>query len=139
VKAITMLVYSELIKRDTLLGRFRYAVLGGEVGISTFGTDRYLNQKFYASYEWKRIRDEVIIRDAGCDLGIPGFEIHDRLIVHHMNPMVAQDLKVFNEDNLNPEYLISVSTSTHNAIHFGDESQLPRDLIERRPGDTNLW
>jgi hypothetical protein len=134
-----MLVYSELIKRDTLLGRFRYAVLGGEVGISTFGTDRYLNQKFYASYEWKRIRDEVIIRDAGCDLGIPGFEIHDRLIVHHMNPMVAQDLKVFNEDNLNPEYLISVSTSTHNAIHFGDESQLPRDLIERRPGDTNLW
>jgi hypothetical protein len=134
-----MLVYKELIQRDTLLGRFRYAVLGGEVGISTFGTDRYLNQKFYASYEWKRARDEAIIRDAGCDLGVPGFEIHDRLIVHHMNPIRAQDLKVFNEDILNPEYLICVSTSTHNAIHFGDESQLPRDLIERRPGDTNLW
>lgn len=133
------LVYDELVKRDTLLGRFRYAVLQGEIGVATFGTDRYLNQKFYMSQEWKRIRDIVIVRDEGCDLGVPGFEIHDRLLVHHMNPITAQDLKVFNEDILNPDYLISVSVGTHNAIHFGDENQLPQGMVERRPGDTTLW
>lgn len=134
-----MLVYEELIKRDTLLGRYRYAVLGGSVGVATFGADRYLNQKFYASLEWKRVRDEVILRDEGCDLGIPGYEVHDRLLVHHMNPITIRDLTEFNEDILNPEYLICVSAATHNAIHFGDENQLPRGLVERRPGDTTLW
>lgn len=131
--------YSELILRDTLLGRFRYAVLGGELGVETFGYDRPLNQAFYASREWKQIRDEVIIRDNGCDLGVPGFEIHDRVLVHHMNPIQKYDLLQFNEDILNPEYLICVSTSTHNAIHFGDEKQLPQPFVERRPGDTTLW
>lgn len=131
--------YSELVKRSTLQSRFRYAMLGGEIGIATFGHDRHLNQAFYSSYEWKRVRDEVIIRDKGCDLGIPGYEIHDRVLVHHMNPITVQDLLVFNEDVLNPEYLVCVSTRTHNAIHFGDESQLPRDFVERRPGDTKLW
>jgi hypothetical protein len=132
--------YSELTLRDTLLGRFRYAVLGGTVGVATFSYDRPLNQAFYASREWKAIRDEVIIRDDGCDLGIPGFEIHDRLLVHHMNPMTPLDLTYFNEDILNPEYLICVSTRTHNAIHFGDEKQLPsNEVLERRPGDTTLW
>lgn len=132
--------YSELILRDTLEGRFRYAKLGGEVGIATFGYDRPLNQSFYSSREWKSIRDQVIIRDNGCDLGIPGFEIHDRILVHHMNPMRPLDLVHFNEDVLNPEFLICVSNRTHNAIHFGDESQLPSNsVIERRPGDTTLW
>jgi hypothetical protein len=134
-----MLTYDELIKRDTLLGRFRYAVLGGELGVATFGFDRHLNQAFYASREWKRIRDIVIIRDNGCDLGVPGYEIHDRVLVHHMNPIQVRDLTDFNEDILNPDYLICCSTRTHNAIHFGDENQLPQDFVERRPGDTTLW
>lgn len=131
--------YSELILRETHLGRFRYAVLGGTLGIETFGYDRPLNQAFYASREWKQVRDEVIIRDGGCDLGIPGFEVMDRILVHHMNPIQKYDLLDFNEDVLNPEYLICVSTSTHNAIHFGDEKQLPRPFVERTPGDTDLW
>ena len=134
-----MLTYSELVKRTEFMSRFKYAVLGGELGVATFGYDRHLNQAFYSSYEWKRIRDEVIIRDNGCDLGIPGREIHDRVLVHHMNPIRVQDLVHFNEDILNPEYLICVSTRTHNAIHFGDESHLPWELVERRPGDTKLW
>lgn len=132
--------YTELILRDTLLGRFRYAVLGGELGVATFGYDRPLNQAFYASREWKQVRDTVIIRDNGCDLGVPGHEIFDRVLVHHMNPIGKMDLVHFNEDILNPEYLICVSTRTHNAIHFGDEAQLPSNgIIERRPGDTTLW
>ena len=134
-----MLTHSEMLKRDTFLGRFRYLVLGGELGAATFGFDRHLNQTFYASREWKNIRDIAIIRDEGCDLGVPGREIHDRILVHHMNPIKVQDLLHFNEDILNPEYLITVSTRTHNAIHFGDESQLPSALVERRPGDTTLW
>lgn len=134
-----MLTYTELILRTTFLSRFRYAVLGGELGAATFGYDRHLNQAFYASREWKRTRDQVIVRDGGCDLGIPGHEIHDRVLVHHMNPIRVQDLTDFNEDILNPEYLICVSTRTHNAIHFGDERQLPEPITERRPGDTSLW
>lgn len=132
--------YQELVKRDTLLGRFRYAMLGGQIGIETFGFDRYLNQKFYTSHAWKHARDAAIIRDGACDLGIPGYLIHDRVLVHHMNPITVDDLKNYNEDILlNPDYLICVSTRTHNAIHFGDENQLPRDLVVRRPGDTDLW
>lgn len=134
-----MLTYDEMIKRSTFLARFRYLALGGELGLATFGYDRPLNQAFYASYEWKRVRDLVIIRDAGCDLGIPGHEIHDRVLVHHMNPIQIADLKNFNPDILKPEYLICVSTRTHNAIHFGDEKQLAPPIIERRPGDTKLW
>lgn len=122
-----------------MIGRFRYAVLGGELGVETFGYDRPLNQAFYTSREWKQVRDEVIIRDGGCDLGIPGFEVMGRLLVHHMNPIQKLDLLDFNPDILNPEYLICVSNETHNAIHFGDERQLPQPLIERRPGDTDLW
>lgn len=132
--------YSELIKRDTLVGRFRYAMLEGSVGIATFGFDRHLNQQFYASREWKQARDVVITRDNGFDLGTEGFFIPEKVLVHHMNPIRPEDLKGdFNEDLLNPEYLICVSTQTHNAIHFSDENQLPRTLVERRPGDTTLW
>lgn len=125
--------------RDTFLGRFRYLKLGGELGVATFGFDRHLNQSFYASRAWKEARDVAIVRDEGRDLGIEGREVHDRLLVHHMNPIVVSDLLHFNEDILNPEYLICVSTKTHNAIHFGDENQLPQEMVTRRPGDTNLW
>lgn len=134
-----MLTYRELILRDSFLARFRYAVIGGEIGVATFGFDRHLNQSFYASREWKQARDEAIIRDNGCDLGVPGHEVHDRILVHHMNPISVEDLKDFNPDILNPDYLICVSTRTHNAIHFGDESQLPPPIVERTPGDTTLW
>jgi len=134
-----ILTYGELQKRTAFLSRFRYLSLGGELGAATFGFDRPLNQAFYGSREWKSIRDVVIIRDDGCDLGVPGHGIHDRVLVHHMNPVRVQDLTEFNEDILDPEYLICVSTRTHNAIHFGDERQLPRPFVERTPGDTDLW
>lgn len=134
-----MLTYQEMIKRDTFLGRFRYLVLGGELGVATFGFDRHLNQRFYSSHEWKQARDIAIVRDNGCDLGVPGHEIHDRILVHHMNPIRVEDLTNFNEAILNPDFLICVSTRTHNAIHFGDERQLPEPFVERKPGDTTLW
>ena len=136
---VDMLSYSELQKRTAFLSRFRYLSLGGELGAATFGFDRHFNQAFYGSQLWKSVRDEVIVRDDGCDLGVPGHGIHDRILVHHMNPIRVQDLVEFNEDILNPEYLICVSTQTHNAIHFGDEKQLPRPFVERTPGDTDLW
>lgn len=134
-----MLTYSEMVKRTSFVSRFRYLALGGELGVATFGYDRYLNQAFYGSPAWKSVRDQVIVRDEGCDLGVPDHIIHGRVLVHHMNPITVHDLTDFNPDILNPEYLICVSTRTHNAIHFGDESQLPQELVERRPGDTNLW
>ena len=133
------LTYTELKKRSAFLSRFRYLSLGGTLGAATFGFDRHLNQAFYGSYLWRRVRDEVIVRDEGCDLGMPGHAIFDRVLVHHMNPIRVQDLVEFNEDLLDPEFLICVSTQTHNAIHFGDEKQLPRPFVERKPGDTDLW
>lgn len=131
--------YSELMRYDTLEERFRYLSLGGQVGVATFGFDRYMNQMFYSSSEWKRMRNVVIARDNGCDLGVDGWEIHDRIYIHHMNPMTPDDLKHGNDDILDPEFLISVTHRTHNAIHYGDERQLPRLFVERRPGDTKLW
>lgn len=137
---MTLLTYTELIKRDEFLSRFRYAMLGGDLGVATFGFDRHLNQAFYGSVEWKRVRDQVIIRDDGCDLGVPGHGIHDQVLVHHMNPLRVEDLTRYDHDRLfNTEYLICVSRRTHNAIHFGDERQLPPPIVERRPGDTTLW
>lgn len=134
-----MMTYGEMCMRTSFVARFRYLSLGGELGVSTFGFDRHLNQKFYASHAWKQVRDTVIVRDDGQDLGMTGHHIHDRVLVHHMNPIQISDLTHFNEDILNPEYLICVSTRTHNAIHFGDESQLPAPMIIRSPGDTKLW
>jgi len=131
--------YTEMALRDAFIARFRYLVLGGELGVATFGYDRPLNQAFYASREWKEARDIAIVRDQACDLGVPGHEIHDRVLVHHMNPIRVEDIVHFNDDIINPEYLICVSTRTHNAIHFGDERQLPQAFVERRPGDTTLW
>jgi len=119
--------------------RYRYLRLRGVVGKDTFGFDRYLNQDFYKSTLWRRARDQVIARDFGCDLGVEGFEIHDRIYVHHMNPMMPDDIKNSNKDILNPEFLISVTLRTHNAIHYGDETLLPQQFVERRPGDTLLW
>jgi hypothetical protein len=131
--------YSELAKRTTLESRFAYLKLSGEIGAATFGYDRPLNQAFYASYEWKRVRDYVIVRDQGCDLGIPGYEIHDKVLVHHMNPLGKNDLLDRLGPELDPEFLICVSPRTHNAIHYGDESLLPKPFVERTAGDTKLW
>lgn len=132
--------YSELIRLSTFEDRFRYLMIRGSVGKDTFGADRYFNQKFYKSGEWRRIRDQVITRDLGCDLGIKGREIFGQIIVHHMNPFLMEDLAGDNAmDLLDPEYLICVSDSTHKAIHYGDESFLPEIFVERRPNDTCPW
>lgn len=131
--------YSELSRLETLEERYEYLKLGGVVGRATFGFDRYLNQDFYRSALWRRTRNLVIARDYGCDLGVEGFEIHDRVYVHHMNPMTPQDIVHANVDILDPEFLITVTHRTHNAIHYGDGRLLPPRIIERRPGDTKLW
>ncbi len=131
--------YSELIQLPTFLERFYYLRLGGVVGQDTFGWDRYMNQQFYRSKEWNRIRDLVIIRDNGCDLGIPGREIYSKVYIHHMNPIEKKDLLEESEYLMNPEYLICVSYDTHNAIHYGDESLLMLDPVSRQAGDTKLW
>lgn len=134
-----MRTYSELIEFETFEERFRYLKLGGRIGESTFGFDRYLNQQFYKSKEWRRIRDSVILRDKGCDLGIEGYEIYGKILIHHMNPISQQDIYKQSKILLNPEYLISVSHNTHQAIHYSDESLLIKAPVERRAGDTCLW
>jgi hypothetical protein len=131
--------YSELCQLETFEERYDYLKLRGEVGEATFGFDRWVNQRFYKSREWKRARHYVITRDNGCDLGVPGFEIYSGLLIHHMNPMSIKDVIHNEEWILNPNYLITTSLQTHNAIHYGDESLLPRGPIERKAGDTKLW
>lgn len=131
--------YSELRRLDSFLDRFRYLQLRGDVGASTFGFDRYMNQQFYRSREWRQLRQHVIARDQGCDLGLDGYEIFDRIYIHHMNPMTVEDIEHGNESILDPEFLISTTHKTHNAIHYGDEKLLPQPIVERRPGDTKLW
>lgn len=131
--------YSELIQRETFEERYDYLKLWGSVGAATFGYDRYLNQRFYTSKEWRDIRHHVIVRDNGCDLAVEGYEIFDKIIIHHMNPMQVDDLVHGNDDILNPEYLISTTHRTHNAIHFSDERLLFKKPVVRHPGDTKLW
>lgn len=132
--------YSELITLPTFEERYRYLRLDGQVGIETFGFDRYLNQTFYRTdKEWLSIRDEVIIRDNGCDLGILGREIHSRIIVHHMNPITKEDILRRTKYLLDPEYLICTIKRTHDAIHYGDESLLMLGPIERTKNDTCPW
>ncbi len=131
--------YSEVRRLNTLEERFEYLKLGGRVGETTFGFDRYLNQQFYTSREWRSLRDRVILRDEGCDLGIEGFEIHSGLYIHHLNPMTVEDITSKNPDILDPEYLITCTHQTHNAIHYGDRNLLRKAHIPRRPGDTKLW
>jgi hypothetical protein len=132
--------YSELIKLDSFIERYRYLKLSGKVGEDTFGFDRWLNQKFYKSPEYRKVRREVILRDNGCDLGDPEFEIAGRVIIHHMNPITQTDILERSDFALDPEYMICVSHGTHNAIHYGDESQLPiNDIVIRRPNDQAPW
>lgn len=131
--------YSELRRRLTFEERFDYLSLQGEVGAATFGFDRWINQRFYRSREWHQVREAVVFRDGACDLGIPGHEIHARLLVHHMNPITPEDLERGGEWVLDPEYLITTTHRTHNAIHYGDKGLLLAAPVERRPGDTRLW
>lgn len=131
--------YSELKRLHTFEDRFRYLRLGGSVAHETFGYDRHINQTFYQSYEWKSVRDFVIVRDNGCDLGISGREIHDQILIHHINPMTVEDILHGEDWIIDPEYLITTSHKTHNAIHYGDESLLVPQFSERKPGDTTLW
>lgn len=131
--------YTELAMFDTIEDRFRYLQLNGAVGWETFGHGRWMNQRFYASREWKLVRNEVLVRDNGMDLGVEGYEIYDKAYIHHMNPMTPDDFIHHSEDILNPEFLISCTLQTHNAIHYGDVRQLPRPYKARVPGDTKLW
>ncbi len=131
--------YFELNQLETFEERYHYLQLKGHVGGETFGFDRWMNQQFYKSQEWKWVRDHVIVRDGGCDLGIPGHEIHSGLLVHHINPMLPKDIRHGEEGLIDPDFLITTSLQTHNAIHYGDESLLPRGPIVRSRGDTRLW
>ena len=131
--------YSELIQIPTFIERYKYLKLGGRVGEETFGYDRYLNQMFYQSYEWRQLRHEIIVRDGGCDLAFPDREIFDRILIHHMNPITAEDILRHSDSVLNPEFLICTCKLTHDAIHYGDDSILYQDLIERKAGDTCPW
>lgn len=135
----TIRTYTDLMNYSTLEERFAYLRLGGVVGKDTFGFDRWMNQKFYQSREWKQARNEVIVRDMGHDLAHPDFIVPKNALIHHMNPLVPEDIKESSDNLFNPEFLITVSHQTHNAIHYGDESLLPRIFVERFPGDTNLW
>ena len=131
--------YSELSMLTRFKDRFRYLKLDGAVGEATFGFDRYLNQLFYRSQRWRKIRDEVIVRDCGCDLGIEGHEIYKYAMIHHMNPITEKDIQDESEYLLNPEYLITTTQRTHNAIHYGDEDLLFTMPVERTQNDTCPW
>lgn len=131
--------YSEVRRFHTFIERFRYLKLNGQVGERTFGFDRWVNQNFYTSTQWRQIRHEIIARDNGLDLGIEGHEIHSGLYIHHLNPMTLAQIKSGDPCILDPENLITVSLNTHNAIHYGDERMLPGPFVERKPGDTTLW
>lgn len=136
---MSLKTYSELSKLKTFKERFEYLKLEGSVGKETFGYDRYLNQALYKSHRWRRVRDEVIIRDGGCDLGVEGYDIDGVVIIHHMNPITIDDIIDRNEDVFNPEYLITTRPKTHNAIHYSDENLLPQDPVERTKNDTCPW
>jgi len=131
--------YTELSSLETFEERYRYLELRGILGQETFGFDRWVNQRFYKSYEWENVRDYIINRDNGCDLGVSGYEIYSGLIVHHMNPISLDEVKHGDDSLIDPEFLITTSLRTHNAIHYGDESLIPREPITRRRGDTTLW
>ena len=131
--------YTELKQLKTIQERFEYLKLAGLVGVATFGFDRYLNQVFYKSSAWKEARNAVIRRDAGCDLGVPGYEINRGLVIHHMNPITEADILDRKDWILDPEFLICTSALTHKAIHYGDASLLPQDPIVRAAGDTCPW
>ena len=136
----TIRTYSELITLPTFEDRYEYLKLNGKIGEETFGFDRYINQQLYQrSQKWKSVRDKVIIRDNGCDLSMEGYEIWGKIIIHHMNPITIEDIERESDFVLNPEYLISTSLNTHNAIHYGDENLLIKAPIERTKYDTCPW
>lgn len=134
-----MKTYTHLISLPTFKERYEYLKLDGLVGQETFGFERYLNQRFYRSQEWKQMRDRIIVRDMGCDLGLPGYEIYDKVYIHHMNPITTKDILDMTDYLLNPEFLICVSHNTHNAIHYGDQNFLLSMPVERKPNDTCPW
>ena len=136
---MTTRTFSELSRIKSFEDRYNYLRLESSVDRPTFGFERYLNQRFYTSKEWHDARTRVIARDFGRDLGVEGYEIYDNIVIHHMNPIQPEDLHRFNPDILNPEYLITTSLMTHNDIHYGIESNVPRMTNERTPGDTRLW
>ena len=131
--------YTELSQLNSFEDRYRYLRLGGSVGIDTFGFDRYLNQIFYRSDKWKHIRDKIILRDNGCDLGVEGYEIYGRILIHHMDPITINDIEQESEFLLDPEFLISTTHNTHNAIHYGNEDLLIKVPLERTKFDTCPW
>ena len=139
VTMMSIRTYSELIAFPTFEERFKYLQLNGQVGESTFGFDRYMNQVFYRSQKWKSIRDFVIIRDCGCDLGVEGYDIHGKIIIHHMNPLSMRDIETESDFLLNPDFLICTTHNTHNAIHYGNEKLLVTAPIERTKNDTCPW
>lgn len=136
---MTIKSYSEMLHYTTFEERFEYLALYGQVGKSTFGFERWMNQSFYTSKEWRDLRHHIIARDEGMDLAIPGFEIFDRIIIHHINPMTPEDFEEGNPLMLDPNNLITTTHNTHNAIHYGDKSLLRLPVVERTPGDTRLW
>lgn len=131
--------YSELIQIDSFIERYEYLRLNGIVGARTFGADRYFNQVFYRSEEWKQVRNHIIVRDNCCDLAHPLHDLHGKVIIHHINPITIDDIRTKSKLLLDPENLIVVSHYTHEAIHYSDVNLLPKGEIERRPGDTKLW
>lgn len=134
-----MKTYNELSRYSTFDDRFNYLKLHGGVGVPTFAGNRYLNQNFYKSHEWLSVRDFVIVRDNGCDLGVSGYEIHSGILVHHINPVIPEDIIDWNSWIVDPDNLITTTHDTHNAIHFGNDSLLPKVVSDRKPGDTRLW
>lgn len=131
--------FHDLLDIPSFEERLEYLRLGGGVGRATFGFDRWVNQQFYTSYEWKHVRNIVIVRDNGCDLGIPGYEIHAEILIHHMNPLALNDILERPEWALDPNFLITTTHRTHNAIHYGGRSPYPKVVTERTPNDTKLW
>lgn len=131
--------YSEIKRLKTFEERYEYLRIGGLVGESTFGFERYLNQALYTSQKWRQLRSQIIIRDNGCDLGIEGRDIFDKIIIHHMNPLTREQIQDPDDSMFDPEYLICVSHNTHNAIHYGDASLLSKEYVPRRPNDTCPW
>lgn len=135
----TLRSYSELKRFDTFEDRYEYLKLQGHVGSSTFGFDRHVNQTFYSSFQWHQARDTVILRDNGCDLGVPGYEIHAEILIHHINPIVLADIMHGEPWIFDPEFLITTTKKTHNAIHYGAPNPYPPVVVGRNPNDTRLW
>lgn len=131
--------YRELRRLRTFEERFAYLSLKGQVGEETFGFDRWINQQFYTSPEWRSARHGIIVRDGGCDLGVRGYEINRGLLIHHINPLTPKDIEHGSDWIVDPEYLITTTQRTHNAIHYGSDSLLPKPFVERSSGDTKLW